>query len=209
MALKPKHRRFVDEYLVDLNATKAAVRAGYSERSAGAQGHRLINLTEIADAIRKAQRERAERTGIRADRVLEELARIAFANMSDYMRTTDEGDAFVDLSKLTREQASAISEVIVEDFRDGRGANARDVRRVKFKLIDKRQALSDLGKHLGLFTDRRGTPGEAGILDDSEATPASERLRALIEAIETGAEETSVKQTSGAPETRNKAGGRS
>src|SRR5262249_28053524 len=75
-------------------------------------------------------------------------------NMDDYMTVGSDGDPFVDLSKLTREQAAAISEVTVEDFKDGRGEEARDVRRVKFKLLDKRAALVDIGKHLGMFKER-------------------------------------------------------
>ena len=62
-------------------------------------------------------------------------------------------DAFVDLSTLTRDQAAAIQEVTVEDYKDGRGENARDVRRVKVKLSDKRAALVDMGRHLGMFKE--------------------------------------------------------
>jgi phage terminase small subunit len=85
--------------------------------------------------------------------VVSELAKIGFANMADYMTVGTDGDPFLDFSKVTRDQAAALSEVTVEDFKDGRGEDARDVRRVKFKMHDKRAALVDLGKHLGLFTE--------------------------------------------------------
>ena len=110
--LNEKQKQFVREYLIDLNATQAAIRAGYSEKTARSQGQRLLTHVDIAAAIKVAQDERIERTEITADRVLEELAKIGFSNMQDYIRTTGEGDAFVDLSALTREQAAAISEVI-------------------------------------------------------------------------------------------------
>ena len=87
-------------------------------------------------------------------RVIEELARMAFANMLDYMSVTADGDAYVDLSQMTREQAAAVSEVIVEDFMDGRGDKARQVRRVRFKLADKRAALVELAKQLGMGEPR-------------------------------------------------------
>jgi phage terminase small subunit len=102
-----------------------------------------------------------ERSAISKESVLEELAKIGFANMSDYMRVGPNGDPILDFSALTRDQAAALVEVTVEDFKDGRGEGARVVRRVKFKLADKRGALVDLGRHLGLFVDRhehRGDP---------------------------------------------------
>lgn len=80
MALTPKQQRFVDEYLVDLNATQAAIRSGYSRRSAAEQGHDLLRKPQVAAAVQAGQAARAERTGITADRVLTELARIAFAD---------------------------------------------------------------------------------------------------------------------------------
>jgi hypothetical protein len=74
--------------------------------------------------------------------------------MRDYMRTGPDGDPVLDFSALTRDQAAALVEVTVEDFKDGRGEGARELRRVKFKLADKRAALVDMGRHLGMFVDR-------------------------------------------------------
>src|SRR6185437_4769390 len=96
----------------------------------------------------------AERTGVTVERVLAELAKIGFSNMQDYMRVGPEGDPVLDFSALNRDQAAALVECTVEDFKDGRGEDAREVRRVKFKLADKRAALVDLGKHLGIFKER-------------------------------------------------------
>lgn len=183
--LTEKQKTFVNEYLVDLNATQAAIRAGYSEKTAAATGYENLRKPQIAAEIAKAQQKRAERTKITADRVLEELGKIGFANMQDFIRTTDQGDAFVDLSQLTREQAAAINEVTVEDFKDGRGEDARDVRRVKFKLSDKRAALVDIGKHLGMFIERKELTGKDGGPIEVAETPPSERLNALLERIST------------------------
>lgn len=152
--MTPKQEQFVREYLIDLNATQAAIRAGYSADTAYSIGHENLSKPEIAEAIAAAQAERAARTAVTADRVLNELALIGFSNMRDYLSITPEGEPFVDLSALSREQAAAINEVTVEDFKDGRGEDARDVRRVKFKLSDKRAALVDMGRHLGMFTDK-------------------------------------------------------
>ena len=79
----------------------------------------------------------------------------ASANMMDYMRVGPSGDPVLDFSKLTREQAAALTEVTVDDYVDGRGENARDVRKVKFKLGDKRAALMDIAKLFGWIVERR------------------------------------------------------
>ena len=158
--MTPKQERFVEEYLVDLNATQAAVRAGYSAATAEVQGPRLLGNVRVAAAIAETQAARSKRTAISADRVVAELAKIAFANMADYMQPN--GDSYLDFSALTRDQAAALQEVTVEEFVKGRGEDKRDVRRVKFKLADKRAALVDLGRHLGLFVDRHEHTGKGG-----------------------------------------------
>jgi phage terminase small subunit len=152
--MSPKQQRFIDEYLVDLNAAAAARRAGYSARTARAIGYEHLTKPHIQAALTEAMNARARRTEITADRVLQELALIGFANMADYMRAGPAGDPVLDFSALTRDQAAALVEVTVEDFVDGRGEDARAVRRVKFKLADKRAALVDMGKHLGMFIER-------------------------------------------------------
>ena len=81
MSLTPKQARFVEEYLLDLNATAAAKRAGYSERTAYAQGQRLLKHVEIAVAIQKAQEARSERTKINQDWVIERLVGVYEASM--------------------------------------------------------------------------------------------------------------------------------
>lgn len=150
----PKQQRFVEEYLVDFNATRAAMRAGYKAKNADVVGAQLLRKTLVAAAIEKGRAKLAAKSEVSAERVLAELSKLGFANMQDYMRGGADGDPFLDFSKLTRDQAAALQEVTVEDYVDGRGDDARQVKRVKFKLADKRAALVDLGKHLGMFVDR-------------------------------------------------------
>lgn len=163
MAMTPRRRRFVDEYLVDLNAAAAARRCGLSDITG--YPYRLLKDPEVAAAIAAGMAERSRRTAITADAVLGELARIGFSNMLDYMTPGEDGDLFVDLARLDRARAAAIAEVTVEDFKDGRTKDAREVRRVKFKLLDKRAALVDIGRHLGMF----GGPGGAPVAAEGEA----------------------------------------
>lgn len=160
--LNPKQQRFVAEYLVDLNATQAAIRAGYSEKTAKQIGSRLLTHVDVSKAIEAGQAKLAAKHGVTLERIVSELALLGFSNMQDYMRGGKDGDPYLDFSELTREQAAALTEVTVEDFKDGRGDGARDVRRVKFKLADKRAALVDLGKHLGMFTEKMQVSGPNG-----------------------------------------------
>ena len=149
-----KQRRFCEEYLVDLNATQAAIRAGYSPKSAYAIGRENLRKPYIATEISERFEARSERTGVTADHVIEELSKLAFSNMLDYISVQDNGTAFVDLSALDRDQAAAIQEVITEEYSEGRDEDAVPVRKIKFKLADKKGALDLLGRHFGLYIDR-------------------------------------------------------
>ncbi|MGZ8998344.1 MAG: terminase small subunit [Allosphingosinicella sp.] len=140
MTLTSKQQLFVQEYLVDLNATQAAIRAGYSASSAYNQGYRLMTNDEIKKNIQEAMDERSERTRIASDRVLEEMSRIAFANMADYLSYDPDGHPCVDLSNLTLEQAAALKDVRIENIGDGR--------KIQFKLADKLTALVAMSRHL-------------------------------------------------------------
>jgi phage terminase small subunit len=154
MSLTPKQQRFIDEYLTDLNATQAAIRAGYSKSGARTEGARLLANADIAAEIAGKQRRVADKLELSAEAVLAELAKLGFANMADYMTVDGDGYPHLDFSALSRDQAAALTEVTVEEFTDGAGDDAKPVKRVKFKLADKRAALVDLGRHLGLFVDR-------------------------------------------------------
>jgi phage terminase small subunit len=187
--LTSKQTRFVAEYLTDLNGTQAAIRAGYSAKTAQEQGSRLLSNVMVAAAIEVAQEARAHRTGVTADRVVAELAKIGFANMADYLRANPGGDPYLDFSALSRDQAAALQEVTVEDYTEGRGEEKRDVKRVKFKLADKRAALVDLGRHLGLFVDRHEHSGPDGRpIQVDQLTPEERAKRALALLDETFSE---------------------
>lgn len=106
MALTPKQERFVAEYLVDLNATAAAIRAGYKEKTASQIGHNLLQKPAIELAVQEAQAAREKRTKITGDQVVSELAKIAFAKADDYyndygleLKTSDKTKALELLGK--------------------------------------------------------------------------------------------------------------
>src|SRR3954454_17194998 len=116
--LTAKQRQFINEYLIDLNATDAARRAGYSKRTAEQQGYQLLRKPAIANAIAEAQAERARRTKVTADQVVAELARIGFSNILDYMKIGASGHPVPDLSSHNRDKAAALIEVTVDNYVD-------------------------------------------------------------------------------------------
>ncbi len=177
MSLTPKQERFVAEYLIDLNATQAAIRAGYSEKTAQQQGSRLLLNVLVQEAIAKGREKTAAKLEITKERIVEELAKIGFSNMLDYMRAGTDGDPYLDFSNLTREQAAALAEVTVEDFKDGRGEDARDVRRIKFKLHDKKGALVDMARMLGFMIEKHEHSGPDGGPIQTETRTWREVLR--------------------------------
>jgi phage terminase small subunit len=172
--LDPKRRRFVEEYAVDWNATQAAIRAGYSAKTAQQQGSRLLLNVVVQAALGEIMQERAERCKITVDDAIAELTKLGFANMLDYMRIGEDGDPFVDLSALTKAKAAGLIEFTCEDFKDGRGEDARDVRRVKIKMTDKVRPLTEIIKHLKGDT---GKVGDDGILAEAAQIVADEKLR--------------------------------
>jgi phage terminase small subunit len=109
--------------------------------------------------------------------------------MADYMRATDGGDPYLDFSALSRDQAAALQEVTVDRYTEGHGEDKRDVKRVKFKLADKRAALVDLGRHLGIFVDRHEHSGPDGRpIQVDQLTPEERAKRALALLDETFSE---------------------
>ena len=177
MTLTIKQNAFAMAYIETGNASEAYRRSydasNMAPHSIEVEACRLLQNPGVALRVKELQAEHRKRHDITIDRILTELSKIGFSNMLDYLRV--EGpDAFVDLSTLTRDQAAAIQEVTVEDYKDGRGENARDVRRVKVKLSDKRAALVDMGKHLGMFKELHEHSGKDGGAIKIEARPMSD-----------------------------------
>lgn len=166
MALTDKQKRFCEEYLIDLNATQAAIRAGYSPKTAEQTASRLLRNVKVQEYIAKRQKELSRSTEITQERVIKELALIAFSNNADYAHVVEKkmqveaGGTLVDVldkdgnpvmyrtvepvltEELTEEQKRALA--VIKKGRDG----------LEVKSCDKVKALELLGKHLGIFTDK-------------------------------------------------------
>lgn len=159
--LSKKQQAFVDEYLIDLNATQAAIRAGYKRSEyTDTNANKLLENTRIAEEIEKRMAERSKRTGINQDRVVQELAKLAFVNAADVI---DVNSATV-LPDAKPEDLACIQSVKVK--RTTKGKSVIEEREIRF--YDKKDSLVQLGRHLGMFKDKVALEGFAPtIIDDS------------------------------------------
>ena len=184
--LNERQERFCNEYLIDLNATQAAIRAGYKEKTAYSMGQRLLKNVEVQNYIQERKQDRVERTEITQDKVIRELALIAFSNAADYANVV-ERQAILDgvpledkdgnpvmyrtvepvlTAELTEDQKRALS--VIKRGKDG----------FEVRPYDKVRALELLGKHLGLFEEKIAVKGE--IKNDPLAGLTTEELKKLI-----------------------------
>ena len=143
--LTEKQQRFVEEYLIDLNATQAAIRAGYSVKTANEQGSQNLAKLSIQQAIAEQMAERSKRTGINQDRVVLELAKIALVKMTD----------IVDSQGRIKSDASPDDLACIESvkYKESESDTGSSVER-EVKIASKLKALELLGKHLGMWNDK-------------------------------------------------------
>ncbi len=156
--------RFCQEYVIDLNGSAAAVRAGYSEKSSRELASKLLTKANIKKKIQDLQDKLAEKTGVSAEEIINELKKCGFSNIQDYIKG---GNLVVDLSKIPREQAAAVEAIKIEETITM--VNDKPVTRVKttFKMVDKISALEKLGRHAGIFEkDNKQKESRINLIND-------------------------------------------
>lgn len=159
MALTEKQRRFAREYMVDRCGAKAAVRAGFSERTAKVKACALLKRPEIAALVEAHEAELAARTAVTAERVIAELAKIAFSDPGQFFTETGALKRIEDMDEDARASLAAV-DIVTRKVPGGDDGEVEHV--AKIRLWDKRAALVDLGKHLGLFKDKIELTGTGG-----------------------------------------------
>jgi len=170
MALTAKQKIFADEYLIDLNATRAyklAYPKVKNDESAAAAGARLLRNVKVEQYIQKRMRDREKRTEITQDMVLKELVKIGFANVTDYVTIEDKGILRVVQVKSTDE--------IPEDKLGAIAGIKEGANGIEVKLNDKGKALELIGRHLGMFKDKLEV---SGILE-TEKTKLDDLLKQI------------------------------
>jgi phage terminase small subunit len=153
--LTPKQRSFVDEYLIDLNATQAAIRAGYSPKTANEIGAENLAKPSIKAEVDKVLAERSKRTGITQDRVLREIAKLAFFKSSDVVEFGPSGVKVRHSSDVDEEDLACVAE-ISETTTEFGGT-------IRVKFHDKKGALELLGRHLGMWNDKINVKNDMAI----------------------------------------------
>ena len=139
--MTPRQQFFVVEYLIDLNGTAAALRAGYAPNCARAHSWHLLRRPDIAAAIRSEMEARALRTGVTRERVLAEYARLAFADLRALATWNEKSLRFADAASLPRDVAASIVAI---------AGTGRRGRRIRIKTVDRLKALDALARILGL-----------------------------------------------------------
>lgn len=173
MALTPKQERFVSEYLIDLNATQAAIRAGYSEANASKIASELLDKTHVKSAVDEALKKRAEKTDITAERVLAEIANMAFYDPAEIMREIGEEDAdddgryrYSDDGKIYGLRGPGDIRSLPEKVRRAiTGWSWDKAGNFVVKLADKSKALDQLARHLSLYNDKLEVTGVDALAD--------------------------------------------
>lgn len=194
--LTARQRRFVDEYLVDLNATQAAIRSGYAPSGARTEGARLLANADISDAIAAAQLKRSQRTKITQDQVLTELAKIGFSDIRRAVRWQAQVVEMEEDEETGEQKLSVTNQVQIIDSDDIDGDTAAAISEIsqsdkgalKIKFHDKQAALVNIGKHLGMFVNLSAdVTDRLDKLDDRSLDAAIDALTAAIGAA--GADE--------------------
>lgn len=180
MGLTEQQKRFVDEYLIDLNAKQAAIRAGYSLKTAQEQSSRLLSNVKVQAAIREAIATRSERTQVTQDDVLKELCLIAFSDINNCISTDESGAVRIKpLDKLPGGASRTIKKIkqkVVTIASDGEKEVLQTTTELEF--YDKVKSLELTGKHLGMFQEK---PSES--LPKPEESPLLDALKDRVEGV--------------------------
>ncbi|MGD9599913.1 MAG: terminase small subunit [Steroidobacteraceae bacterium] len=190
--LNDKQRAFCAEYIVDLNGTAAAKRAGYSEKTARAIAQELLVRPQVVAKVQALMDERANRTQVTADRVITEVARLAFADLRKLFDPLN--GELLPPAQWPDELAAAVASIEVEELMGGTGPERVQIGWTKkVKLWDKPKSLEMLGRHLKLWVERHEHTGPNGGpiatrndgVDLSKLTDAElEQLEAIVTAAE-------------------------
>lgn len=160
MSLSPKQLRFVQEYLVDLNGKRAAIAAGYSAKTSEVTASKMLRIPKVQAAIQEGQKAKEKLLDISKERILKELARIAFSDIRNVMDWHDNATHLLNSEDLGDDVTAAIQEVSIKTRyvqSDRKSSEAEEmILERKVRMYDKQRALELLGKHLGLFEKQEG-----------------------------------------------------
>ena len=184
-----RHDRFIEEYLVDFNGARAARAVGYPHTNSQEQAVSLLKREDVQRELALRCRKLTEDAGIRVERVIEELSRIAFADIATYITWDNEQVVIKETGELPDGASRAVAEIEANTTQEahGEGAPVTVHRRVKVKMLDKLQALKMLGQYLKMFVDRVEVTHDLKISDLTRKSDAElEAILIEAEAIKEG-----------------------
>lgn len=167
--LTPKQQAFVDGYLLHGNQTRAYIDAGYSPKSAGPNAVRMMENESVQAAIARERSQIKARNLKTSDDLIAEYTKLGFSGMSRFMRINDDGEPVIDLSDCSPADLDLLAEVTIDTYMEGKGKNAREVKKIKIKPYDRYHALDKLAQHLGLFK--------------GDAAPSTDKLASLLKEV--------------------------
>lgn len=185
--LSPRHRRFVEEYIIDYNATAAYLRAGFrgTRETARRNAHVLLTNTDVDKAVKEAEQVALERVRIRQHEVFSELRNVAFSNVDDYV-VDNEGNITL-REDVDRSAYRAISSIQKKTTTRTRGEDSETTHDVKITLWNKNEALRMAGQTQGMFVDKLAPTSPdgkdeygAGNLSDEER---AERVATILDRL--------------------------
>ena len=180
--LTAKQKRFCEEYVIDLNATQAAIRAGYSKRSASSIGEENLRKPEIIKYIEELQEELRKKAGLTADMVIDDLRSMAEWNIQDFLASDN---TIVDLTTLPRKKTRAVIGIKSKTETRTIGETTVVERTVELKFADKRAAIVDLGRHTGIF--EKDNMQKPAVATPSQSL-SDDQFSALLKTINNGSQ---------------------
>jgi phage terminase small subunit len=158
--MNKKHKRFCEEYVIDLDGQKAAVRAGYKKARARITASELLKRPDVKEYVQKLQKKISEKLEITAEKVIQEIGKLAFNNLQDYI---NKGNTIKDLASIPRDHAASVESIKVIKRKTGTGKNKVEEVTTQMKLHDKGANLERLGRHLGVFEKDNNQKGKVKI----------------------------------------------
>lgn len=165
MPLYSQHQIAVNHFLMGKTKKDAMLIAGYSESYASKQADHVFNRDDVLKEIDRRHKKLAKKSEVTSEWIIERLKNIADANIGDIIEIQEDGTARYDLRLLTPELSAAMGEMSVDVYTEGRGPNAKKVKRMKIKQLDKLRALEMLARHLGLFSETLHVKGELTLVE--------------------------------------------
>ena len=167
----------VEYYMRGMTKQQAMVKAGYSESYASQRAYLVFGREDVQRAIEQRRYAMKTRQNGIVDRIQDELAKIAFFNIGQVISVTDDGEFIYDFSTATMDEFAAIGECTVEYYTEGKGDDAKEVKRIKVKPYDKKAALDSLARINGMFNDNASANNTDGMSIEERLQKGRERVR--------------------------------